>query len=139
MNILHRVCPTTGVCSTTLLSMFNYPRESVQLPLGVCSTTLGSMFNYPRECVQLPWGGIFKYLRIVGNLIKSKCFARCYLKQVRKTSCRRGFRTMFFFTFSGTPHAKHLLSRRCLDGRGPKLVSKVSDSYDAVQQKSKKT
>ena len=25
-----------------------------------------------------------------------------------------------------------------LDGRGPKLVSKVSDSYDAVQQKSKK-
>ena len=43
-----------------------------------------------------------------------------------------------FLTFSGTPHAKHLLSRRFLDGRGPKLVSKVSDSYEAVQQKSKK-
>ena len=43
-----------------------------------------------------------------------------------------------FLTFSGTPHAKHLLSRRFLDGRGPKLVSKVSDSYDAVQQNSKK-
>ena len=43
-----------------------------------------------------------------------------------------------FLTFSGTPHAKHLLSRRILDGRAPKLVSKVSDSYEAVQQKSKK-
>ena len=43
-----------------------------------------------------------------------------------------------FLTFSETPHAKHLLLRRFLDGRGPKLVSKVSDSYEAVQQKSKK-
>ena len=43
-----------------------------------------------------------------------------------------------FLTFSGTPHAKHLLSRRILDGRTPKLVSKVSDSYEAVQQRSKK-
>ena len=43
-----------------------------------------------------------------------------------------------FLTFSGTPHAKHLLPRRFLDGRGPKLVSKVSDPYDAVQQSSKK-
>ncbi len=43
-----------------------------------------------------------------------------------------------FLTFSGTPHAKHLLLRRFLDGRGPKLVSKVSDSYEAVQQRSKK-
>ena len=42
-----------------------------------------------------------------------------------------------FLTVSGTPHAKHLLSRRFLDGRGPKLVSKVSDLYDAVQQNSK--
>ena len=41
-------------------------------------------------------------------------------------------------TFPGTPHAKHLLSRLFLDGSGPKLVSKVSDSYDADQQNSKK-
>ena len=51
---------------------------------------------------------------------------------------RRGFRATFFGFFSGMPHAKHLLSRRFLDGRGPKLVSKVSDSYDAIQQNSKK-
>ena len=51
---------------------------------------------------------------------------------------RRGFRATFFLTFSGTPYAKHLLSKRVLDGHGPKLVSKVSDSYDAVQQNSKK-
>ena len=51
---------------------------------------------------------------------------------------RRGFRATFLLTFSGTPHAKHLLSRRFLDGRGPKLVSKVSDSYEAVLKKTKK-
>ena len=34
----------SGVFSTTLGGMFNYPREYVQLPSGVCSTTLGSMF-----------------------------------------------------------------------------------------------
>ena len=82
------VCSTTfgSICSTTLGSMFNYPGEYVQLPSGVCSTTLGSMFNYPREYVQPPWGGIFKYPRIFGNIVKSKCFARGCLKKVRKTS-----------------------------------------------------
>ena len=59
----------SGVCSTTLGSVFNYPREYFQLPSGVCSTTLGSMFNYPGEYFQLPWevfsatlGSIFSYL-----------------------------------------------------------------------------
>ena len=51
---------------------------------------------------------------------------------------RRGFRATFLLTFSGTTHAKHLLSKRFLGGHGPKLVSKVSDSYEAVQQRSKK-
>ena len=51
--------------------MFNYPGEYIQLPLGVFSTTLGSIFNYPV---------------VFGNIVKSRCFARGYLKNVRKTS-----------------------------------------------------
>ena len=68
------------------------------------------------------------------------CFTRCCLKKSEKHRARtpERFSRDVFLTFSGTPHAKHLLLRRFLDGRGPKLVSKVSDSYEAVQQKSKK-
>ena len=51
--------------------MFNYPWEYFQLPSGVLSTTLE---------------GIFKYPRIFGNIVKSKCFARGCLKKVRKIS-----------------------------------------------------
>ena len=43
-----------------------------------------------------------------------------------------------FLTSSGEPHAKHLLLRPLLDGRGRKLVSKVSVSYEAVRKKSNK-
>ena len=44
-----------------------------------------------------------------------------------------------FLTFSGTPHAKHLLLRRFLDGRGPKLVSKVKRFMRGSPTKVKKT
>ena len=83
---------------------------------------------------------MFNYRGSFGNIVKSKSFARCCLKKSEKHRARtpERFSRDVFLTFSGTPHAKHLLSRRFVDGQGPKLVSKVSDSYEAVQQRSKK-
>ena len=70
----------------------------------------------------------------------ASCFARCCLKKVRKTSSENAGEVFArrFFDFSGQPHAKHLLLKQLLAGRGPKLVSKVSDSFEAVRKKSKK-
>ena len=51
---------------------------------------------------------------------------------------RRGFRATFFCLFLGRLSRNIYFRDDFLDGRGPKLVSKVSDSYDAVQQRSKK-
>ena len=74
---------------------------------------------------------------IFENVFKSKCFARGRLKKVRKTLSENAgevFARRFFDFFWAAPRE----TPRCLDGRGPKFVSKVSDSYEAIQQKSKK-
>ena len=84
-----------GVCSAILGSMFNYPREYVQLPSGVCSTTLGSMFNYPREYVQLPWGvfsttlgSVFNYPGVYFQLSRGVCSPTLGIHLIKR-SCHR--------------------------------------------------
>ena len=151
MNILPKVCSTTfrskfnypRECSTTLGDLFNYPRE--------CSTNLGDMFNYPRGYVQLlsgvcsttlrnmsnyPRGGIFKYPRILGNIIKSKCFARCCLKKIRKTSSEnagevfaRRFFDFFWDASRETPTFETIFGRPWSETG---LKSKRFVLYDAV-------
>ena len=44
-------CRQHEQCSSYFMKTQHYPVEYVQLPSGVCSSTLGSMFNYPREYV----------------------------------------------------------------------------------------
>ena len=82
-SVIFSPCPWE-VFSTTLGCIFNYPGEYVQLPWGVFSTTFGSICIYPG---------------ILGNIVKSKCFARGRLKQNTKNierERRRGFRATFF-------------------------------------------
>ena len=97
--------------------------------------------NYPGECVHLPWGVFLNTLGVLETLSQVRVSSKAVRKKTKKNmerKRRRGFRATFLFTFSRQPQAKHLLLRRFLDDRGPKLVSKVSGSCEAIQQKSKK-
>ena len=62
---------------------------------------------------------------VLGKAVRKK-------SEKHRASTPERFSRDVFLTFSGLPHANHLLLRRFVDGRGPKLVSKVSDSYQAV-------
>ena len=77
---------------------------------------------------------------MVQNGLKSMCFARGCLKKVRKTSSENAGEVFArrFFDFFWDASRETPTFETILDGRGPKLVSKVSDSYDAVQQRSTK-